>query len=122
MVRASQGGILVNIRPIAGDRRQAAKNYVDGSVKLGFVRARMTDGMDLPAELTAGREEVAAVVVKAIHRLRRGAGAANLTFYHIYPLRTPATLLQTDESVTPPMLSTFSLGMTYETILELSPD
>ena len=40
------------------------------TVKPGFVRTRMTDGMNLPAGLTAEPEEVAAAVVKAIHRRR----------------------------------------------------
>ena len=85
-------GVLVGISSVAGDRGRAA-NYVYGSakagfaaflsglrnrlatsgvhvvtVKPGFVRTRMTDGMDLPAGLTAGPDEVAAVVVKAIRQ------------------------------------------------------
>ena len=40
------------------------------TVKPGFVRTRMTDGLPLPAGLTAEPEDVAAAVVKAIHRRR----------------------------------------------------
>ena len=87
-------GVLVGVSSVAGDRGRAA-NYIYGSakagitaflsglrnrlagsgvhvvtVKPGFVRTRMTDGMNLPAGLTAEPEEVAAAVVKAIHRRR----------------------------------------------------
>lgn len=87
-------GVLVGISSVAGDRGRAA-NYVYGSakagftaflsglrnrlagsgvhvvtVKPGFVRTRMTDGMALPAWLSADPEDMAAAVVKAIH-LRR---------------------------------------------------
>ena len=87
-------GVLVGVSSVAGDRGRAA-NYVYGSakagitaflsglrnrlagsgvhvvtVKPGFVRTRMTDGMNLPAGLTAEPVEVAAAVVKAIHRRR----------------------------------------------------
>ena len=40
------------------------------TVKPGFVRTRMTDGMDLPAALTATPEEVADTVFEAIRRRR----------------------------------------------------
>ena len=40
------------------------------TVKPGFVRTRMTDGLDLPARLTATPEEVAEAVVEAIRRRR----------------------------------------------------
>ena len=88
------GGVLVGVSSVAGERGRAA-NYVYGSakagftaflsglrgrlaasgvhvvtVKPGFVRTRMTDGMDLPARLTATPEEVAAAVVAAIRRRR----------------------------------------------------
>ena len=88
------GGVLVGVSSVAGDRGRAS-NYVYGSakagftaflsglrgrlagsgvhvmtVKPGFVRTRMTDGMDLPARLTANPEEVATAVVKAIRRRR----------------------------------------------------
>ncbi len=87
-------GVLVGVSSVAGERGRAA-NYVYGSakagftaflsglrnrlaasgvhavtVKPGFVRTRMTDGMDLPAWLTATPEEVAVAVVEAIHRRR----------------------------------------------------
>ena len=89
-----RGGVLVGVSSVAGERGRAA-NYVYGSakagftaflsglrsrlaasgvhvvtVKPGFVRTRMTEGMDLPARLTATPEEVAAAVVAAIHRRR----------------------------------------------------
>ena len=85
-------GTLVGVSSVAGERGRAA-NYVYGSakagftaflsglrsrladsgvhvvtVKPGFVRTRMTDGMDLPAWLTALPPEVATAVVAAIHR------------------------------------------------------
>lgn len=85
-------GILVGISSVAGDRGRAA-NYVYGSakagftaflsglrnrlaatevhvvtIKPGFVRTRMTDGMDLPPCLTSNPKEVADAVVKAIYR------------------------------------------------------
>ena len=87
-------GVLVGISSVAGDRGRAS-NYVYGSakagftaflsglrnrlaasgvhvvtVKPGFVRTRMTDGMDLPAPLTAAPDEVAAAVVGAVRRRR----------------------------------------------------
>lgn len=87
-------GVLVGVSSVAGDRGRAA-NYVYGSakagftaflsglrnrlagsgvhvvtVKPGFVRTRMTEGMDLPARLTAEPDEVAAVVVRAVRRRR----------------------------------------------------
>ena len=85
-------GILVGVSSVAGDRGRAA-NYVYGSakagftaflsglrnrlsesgvhvvtVKPGFVRTRMTDGMNLPTWLTASPEEAADVIVRAIYR------------------------------------------------------
>ena len=87
-------GVLVGVSSVAGDRGRAA-NYVYGSakagftaflsglrnrlatsgvhvvtVKPGFVRTRMTDGMALPSRLTAEPEDVAAAVVTAIRRRR----------------------------------------------------
>ncbi len=88
------GGVLAGVSSVAGERGRAA-NYVYGSakagftaflsglrnrlaasgvhvatVKPGFVRTRMTDGMDLPARLTATPEEAAAAVVRAIRSRR----------------------------------------------------
>ena len=87
-------GILVGFSSVAGERGRAS-NYVYGSakagftaflsglrnrlaasgvhvvtVKPGFVRTRMTEGMDLPARLTATPEEVATAVVTAIRHRR----------------------------------------------------
>ena len=87
-------GVLVGVSSVAGERGRAS-NYVYGSakagftaflsglrsrlaasgvdvvtVKPGFVYTRMTDGMDLPARLTATPKEVAAAVVAAIRRHR----------------------------------------------------
>ena len=85
-------GVLAGVSSVAGERGRAT-NYVYGSakagftaflsglrnrlvasgvhvvtVKPGFVRTRMTDGMKLPAWLTAAPDEVACAVVKAIDR------------------------------------------------------
>ena len=87
-------GVLVGISSVAGERGRAT-NYAYGSakagftaflsglrnrltasgvrvltVKPGFVRTRMTDGLGLPVWLTAESEEVADAVIKAIHRRR----------------------------------------------------
>lgn len=87
-------GTLVGISSVAGDRGRAA-NYVYGSAKAGltaflsglrnrlakhgvhvvtvvpgFVRTRMTQGMDLPARLTAEPDEVAEAIEKAVARKR----------------------------------------------------
>lgn len=87
-------GVLVGVSSVAGERGRAT-NYVYGSakagftaflsglrsrladsgvhvvtVKPGFVRTRMTDGMALPAWLTATPAEVASAVVEAIQRRR----------------------------------------------------
>ena len=87
-------GVLVGISSVAGDRGRGS-NYVYGSakagfsaflsglrsrltasgvhvvtIKPGFVRTRMTDGMDLPTMLTAEPEEVADAVVGAVRRRR----------------------------------------------------
>ena len=83
-------GILVGVSSVAGDRGRGA-NYIYGSakagftaflsglrnrlapsgvhvvtVKPGFVRTRMTAGMNLPARLTATPDEVAAAVAGAL--------------------------------------------------------
>ena len=83
-------GILVGVSSVAGDRGRAA-NYVYGSakagftaflsglrnrlarsgvhvltVKPGFVRTRMTAGMNMPERLTATPNEVAAAVAEAL--------------------------------------------------------
>ena len=88
------GGVLVGVSSVAGERGRAA-NCIYGSAKAGFTAflsglrsrlaasglhvvtvkpascaPRMTDGMDLPARLTATAEEVAAAVVAAMHRRR----------------------------------------------------
>jgi hypothetical protein len=88
LVRGS--GTIVGISSVAGDRGRAS-NYVYGSakagfsaflsglrnrsarhgvhvvtVKPGFVRTRMTDGMALPAALTAAPDEVAAAIWGAV--------------------------------------------------------
>ena len=88
-------GILVGVSSVAGDRGRGA-NYLYGSAKAGFtaflsglrnrlsatgvhvvtvkpgyVRTRMTDGMELPALLTAEPAEVAHAVATAIRRRRQ---------------------------------------------------
>ena len=87
-------GVLVGLSSVAGERGRAS-NYVYGSakagftaflsglrsrlsgsgvhvvtVKPGFVRTRMTSGMNLPARLTATPQEVAGAVVEAIRQRR----------------------------------------------------
>ena len=89
---ARGSGVLIGVSSVAGERGRAA-NYVYGSakagltaflsglrnrlaasgvhvvtVKPGFVRSRMTDGMDLPAWLTAAPEEVADALATALRR------------------------------------------------------
>ncbi len=91
---ASGRGTLVGISSVAGERGRAT-NYVYGSAKAGFtaflsglrnrlakrgvhvvtvlpgfVATRMTEGMDLPARLTAQPEEVAEAIAKAVERGR----------------------------------------------------
>jgi hypothetical protein len=88
-MEARGSGCLIGISSVAGDRGRAT-NYVYGSakagftaflsglrnrlarsgvhvmtVKPGFVRTRMTEGMKLPGKLTAEPEEVAAAVIAA---------------------------------------------------------
>jgi short-subunit dehydrogenase len=85
-------GTLVGISSVAGERGRAT-NYVYGSAKAGFtaflsglrnrlakkgvhvltvlpgfVATQMTEGMDLPAPLTAEPKEVAAAIVHAVNR------------------------------------------------------
>lgn len=85
-------GTLVGISSVAGERGRAT-NYVYGSAKAGFtaflsglrnrltskgvhvvtvlpgfVATRMTEGMDLPAKLTAQPEEVASAIARATER------------------------------------------------------
>ena len=87
-------GTLVGVASVAGDRGRAV-NYVYGSakagliaflsglrgrlakhgvhvvtVKPGFVRTRMTAGMNLPAPLAASPEEAAEAIVRAVGRGR----------------------------------------------------
>lgn len=87
-------GTIIAISSVAGDRGRAS-NYVYGSakagftaflsglrnrlaatgvrvvtVKPGFVRTRMTEGMKLPARLTAEPEEVADAILAAVARGR----------------------------------------------------
>ncbi len=87
-------GTIVGISSVAGDRGRAS-NYLYGSAKAGFtaflsglrqhlaasgvrvvtvkpgyVRTRMTDGMTLPAALTAEPEEVAEAVFVAVEKGR----------------------------------------------------
>lgn len=87
-------GVLVGISSVAGERGRKS-NYVYGSakagltaflsglrnrlagsgvhvvtVKPGFVRTRMTDGMELPGLLTADPKDVAETVYSAIRRRR----------------------------------------------------
>ena len=87
-------GTLVGVSSVAGERGRV-DNYVYGSakagftaflsglrnrcaasgvhvvtIKLGFVRTRMTDGMTLPARLTATPGEVATAMLKAIRHRR----------------------------------------------------
>ncbi|SEP21945.1 hypothetical protein SAMN04490248_1416 [Salinihabitans flavidus] len=93
-MEAQGHGTLVGISSVAGDRGRAS-NYVYGSakagftaylsglrnrlsqtgvhvvtVKPGFVATRMTEGMDLPAALTATPDEVAEAVFRAVERHR----------------------------------------------------
>jgi decaprenylphospho-beta-D-erythro-pentofuranosid-2-ulose 2-reductase len=85
-------GCIVGISSVAGERGRAT-NYVYGSAKAGFttflsglrnrlakkgvhvvtvlpgfVTTKMTEGMDLPAKLTAQPKEVAVAVLKAVQK------------------------------------------------------
>ncbi len=87
-------GVLVGISSVAGERGRAT-NYIYGSAKAGFtaflsglrnrlagagvhvvtvlpgfVATRMTEGMDLPAKLTAQPQEVASAIVRATRKRR----------------------------------------------------
>jgi hypothetical protein len=87
---ARGSGTLVGISSVAGERGRAT-NYVYGSAKAGFtaflsglrnrlagrgvhvvtvlpgfVATRMTEGMDLPARLTAQPDEVAGAILRAV--------------------------------------------------------
>ncbi|MDE0691618.1 MAG: SDR family oxidoreductase [Gammaproteobacteria bacterium] len=92
--RRRGSGVLVGVSSVAGDRGRAS-NYVYGSakagftaflsglradvassgvhvltVKPGFVKTRMTEGMDLPVALTAEASEVADAILVGIRRRR----------------------------------------------------
>ncbi|MEM6973140.1 MAG: SDR family oxidoreductase [Pseudomonadota bacterium] len=89
---ARGSGVIVGLSSVAGDRGRAT-NYVYGAAKAGFtaflsglrnrlapsgvhvvtvlpgfVNTQMTEGMDLPARLTAEPEEVALAVERAVTR------------------------------------------------------
>ncbi|PJE29170.1 hypothetical protein SAMN06297129_0944 [Pseudooceanicola antarcticus] len=92
---AAEGeGVIVGISSVAGDRGRGS-NYIYGAakagftaylaglrnrlagegvhvltVKPGFVATAMTEGLDLPAPLTAQPEELGAAVVRAVTRRR----------------------------------------------------
>lgn len=91
---ARGAGTLVGVGSVAGDRGRGS-NYLYGSakaglaaflsglrnrlagkgvhvvtVKPGYVRTRMTDGMDLPEALTVEPDEVADAIVRAVRRRR----------------------------------------------------
>lgn len=91
---ARGSGILIGISSVAGERGRAT-NYVYGAAKAGFtaflsglrnrlskegvhvltvlpgfVNTRMTEGMDLPAKLTAEPDAVALAIVRAAGRRR----------------------------------------------------
>lgn len=91
---ARGSGVVIGISSVAGDRGRAS-NYVYGSAKAGytaflsglrnrlakkgvhvltvlpgFVRTRMTDGMDLPPRLTAEPAEVADAIYRAAAKRR----------------------------------------------------
>lgn len=92
--RRRGSGVLVGVSSVAGDRGRAS-NYLYGSakagftaflsglradlassgvhvltVKPGFVKTRMTEGMDLPVVLTAEASEVADAILTGIRRRR----------------------------------------------------
>jgi short-subunit dehydrogenase len=92
---ARGGGSIIGISSVAGDRGRKS-NYLYGSakaglttyleglrhrladkgvhvmtVKPGFVRTRMTEGMELPGALTATPEQVGADILKGYRRKRR---------------------------------------------------
>jgi decaprenylphospho-beta-D-ribofuranose 2-oxidase len=91
-LEARNAGHIIGISSVAGDRGRAS-NYVYGSakagftaylsglrhrlfksgvsvltVKPGFVRTRMTEGLPLPAPLTATADQAAAAIIKAMKK------------------------------------------------------
>ena len=71
LFRATLGGMGLTEVILSGLRsRLGASGVHVVTVKPGFVRTRMTDGLDLPERLTATPEEVAEAVVEAIRRRR----------------------------------------------------
>ncbi|MBZ0205480.1 MAG: SDR family oxidoreductase [Flavobacteriales bacterium] len=93
-LEARNAGHIIGISSVAGDRGRAS-NYIYGSakagftaylsglrhrlfksgvqvltVKPGFVRTRMTEGLPLPAPLTATAEQAAAAIIKAMKQKR----------------------------------------------------
>ena len=91
---ARGGGTIVGVSSVAGDRGRAS-NYIYGAakagltaflsglrnraakhgvhvvtVKPGFVRTRMTDGLKLPSPLTAEPKEVADAILRSVIRQR----------------------------------------------------
>ena len=61
-------GTLVGVSSVAGDRGRAANCVHVVTIKPGFVRTQMTEGMKLPAPLTAAPEEVAEATLKAVRK------------------------------------------------------
>ena len=108
---------------LSGLRNRLARSGVHVvTVKPGFVRTRMTDGMDLPARLTAGPDGLLRWLSRPLPSAAMwctcGGGVGALPVLSSAP---PETFFQTDESGTSPTLSPFSCLLFFLPTSQQSP-